>query len=113
MSKNASVATTVFRLAALFTFLAVAMGAVVAATKSGASCPTWPGCRADHLTPQWQLNPVIEFTHRVVAMTACPLVLGAAVMSTRLSWSSRGLRFLPWVALVGVVAAAAFGRLAV
>ena len=45
MPENASApstaALTVFRFAALFTFLAVATGAVVCATGSGASCPTW------------------------------------------------------------------------
>ena len=104
---------TVFRLAALFTFLAVAMGAVVCATGSGAACPTWPGCRPDQITPQWQLSPIIEFTHRVVAMTAGPLVLAAAVLSRRLHGPNRWVRILPWVALVGALAAGAFGRLVV
>ena len=117
MPKNASVpptaAVTVFRLAALFTFLAVAMGAVVCATGSGASCPTWPGCRPDQITPQWQLNPVIEFVHRVVAMSAGPLVLAAAVMSRRLAGPNRWVRILPLVALAGALAAGAFGRLTV
>ena len=115
MPKNASApptaVLTVFRLAALFTFLAVAMGAVVCATGSGASCPTWPGCRPDQIAPQWQLSPLIEFTHRVVAMTAGPLVLAAAVMSRRLR--GRWVRILPLVALVGALAAGAFGRLVV
>ena len=117
MPKNASVpptaAVTVFRLAALFTFLAVAMGAVVCATGSGASCPTWPGCRPDQITPQWQLNPMIEFVHRVVAMSAGPLVLAAAVMSRRLAGPNRWVRILPLVALAGALAAGAFGRLTV
>src|SRR5450759_4253104 len=104
---------TVFRLAALFVFLAVAMGAVVCATGSGASCPTWPGCRPDQITPQWQLSPLIEFTHRVVAMAAGPLVLAAAVMSRRLRGHGRWVRILPLVALVGALAAGAFGRLVV
>ncbi|MEP7192011.1 MAG: cytochrome oxidase assembly protein [Actinomycetota bacterium] len=117
MPKNTSArpaaALTVFRLAALFTFLAVAMGAVVCATGSGASCPTWPGCRPDQITPQWQLSPLIEFTHRVVAMSAGPLVLAAAVMSRWLTAPSRWVRILPLVALVGALAAGAFGRFAV
>jgi len=117
MPKTASspptAALTVFRLAALFTFLAVAMGAVVCATGSGASCPTWPGCRPDQITPQWQLSPLIEFTHRVVAMSAGPLVLAAAVMSRRLPAPTRWVRILPLVALVGALAAGAFGRLVV
>jgi cytochrome c oxidase assembly protein subunit 15 len=106
-------ALTLFRLAALFTFLAVAMGAVVCATGSGASCPTWPGCRPDEIAPQWQLSPLIEFTHRVVAMASGPLVLAAAVMSRRLPGPNRWVRILPLVALVGALAAGAFGRLVV
>jgi cytochrome c oxidase assembly protein subunit 15 len=106
-------ALTVFRLAALFTFLAVAMGAVVCATGSGAACATWPGCQPDQITPHWQLNPMIEFVHRVVAMSAGPLVLAAAVMSRRLGGQNRWLRILPLVALAGAIAAGAFGRLVV
>ena len=117
MPKNASAPSaavlTVFRLAALFTFLAVAMGAVVCATGSGAACPTWPGCRPDEIAPQWELSPLIEFTHRVVAMATGPLVLAAAVMSRRLPGPNRWVRILPWVALVGALAAGAFGRLVV
>ena len=117
MPQNASApptaALTLFRLAALFTFLAVAMGAVVCATGSGASCPTWPGCRPDEIAPQWQLSPLIEFTHRVVAMASGPLVLAAAVMSRRLPGPNRWVRILPLVALVGALAAGAFGRLVV
>lgn len=113
MSQNASAPRTVLRLAALCTFLAVAMGAVVCATKSGAACPTWPGCRPDQITPQWELSPVIEFTHRVVAIAAGPLVLAAAVMSTRLPGLDRWVRILPWVALAGALASGAFGRLVV
>ncbi len=117
MPKNAfapsPAALTVFRLAALFTFLAVAMGAVVCATGSGAACPTWPGCRPDQIGPQWQLSPLIEFTHRVVAMSAGPLVLAAAVMSRRLPGRDRWVRILPLVALAGALAAGAFGRLVI
>ena len=117
MPQNASAPPTaaliLFRLAALFTFLAVAMGAVVCATGSGASCPTWPGCRPDEIAPQWQLSPLIEFTHRVVAMASGPLVLAAAVMSRRLPGPNRWVRILPLVALVGALTAGAFGRLVV
>ena len=104
---------TVFRLAAGFTFLAVAMGAVVCATGSGAGCPTWPGCRPDALAPVWQTAPVIEFTHRVVAISAGPLVLAAALLGLRLPGRDPWVRVLPWVALAGAGAAGAFGRLVV
>jgi cytochrome c oxidase assembly protein subunit 15 len=104
---------TVYRAAALFTFLAVAMGSVVCATKSGASCPTWPGCRTSQLTPQWQLSPVIEFTHRVVAVSAGPLLLGAGVLGARWRGGDRWLRVIPWIALVGALASGFFGRLVI
>lgn len=110
MSTRPSAVLIVFRLAALFTFLAVAMGAMVCATGSGAACPTWPGCFPDQIAPEWQTNPLIEFTHRVVAITAGPLVLAAALMSLRLKGVIGWVRILPWVALVGAVAAGAFGR---
>jgi cytochrome c oxidase assembly protein subunit 15 len=106
-------ALAVFRLAAGFTFLAVAMGSVVCATGSGAGCPTWPGCGPDALTPQWRLEPVIEFTHRVVAVGAGPLVLAAALTAMRLHFVDRWVRILPWFALAGALAAGAFGRLVV
>lgn len=116
MPKNDSAPTavlTIFRVAAVFTILSVVMGAVVCATGSGASCPTWPGCRPDQITPQWELSPLIEFTHRVIAVSTGPLVLAAAVMSRRLHGPNRWVRILPLVALAGALAAGAFGRLAV
>lgn len=104
---------TVFRLGAVFAFLAVTMGSVVCATGSGAGCETWPGCRRGTVTPQWALEPVIEFTHRVSAFGSGPLILAAAVMALRLRTTDVWVRVLPWVALACVFAAGAFGRLAV
>ncbi len=104
---------TVFRLAALFTLLAVAMGSLVCATESGAACPTWPGCYASGVLPGWQLNPVIEFAHRIIAIAAGPLVLAAAIMSRRAPRNDPRIRLLPWVAVAGAAAAAIFGRLVV
>jgi len=48
-----------------------------------------------------------------VAITTGPLVLAAAVMSRRLPAQQRWVRILPIVALLGALAAGAFGRLAV
>lgn len=117
MSREASAsstnALTVFRLAAGFTFLAVAIGSTVCATESGAACPTWPGCYPEQVVPGAELNPVIEFAHRLVAIGVAPLVLAAALMAWRLPGAARSVRVLPWVALAGVVAAGTFGRLVV
>lgn len=107
------VVRTVFRLAALFTLLAVVMGSLVCATESGAACPTWPGCHIDQITPGWHINPIIEFTHRVVAILVGPLVLAAGVLSRRVPGGDPRVRVLPWVALLGALAAGFFGRLIV
>ncbi len=106
---------TVYRLAGLFTFLAVAMGSLVCATESGAACPTWPGCYPEQLGPALHLNPLIEFTHRVVAVLAGPLVLAACLSAVfaRPRHRDPWVRRLPWVALVGALAAGIFGRLVV
>lgn len=104
---------TVFRLAALFTFVAVAMGSVVCATESGAACPTWPGCYPGQVAPQWEPGSLIEFTHRLAAIATGPLVLAAAVLSRRLPRRDRWATVLPWLALAGALAAGVFGRLVV
>ncbi len=109
-ARSSTAALTVFRLAGLFTFLTAAMGAVVSATKSGAACPTWPGCNPGEIAPPLAMSPVIEFTHRVVAMTTGLLILGAALTGGRLRRPDRWVRALPWVAMVGAIASAAFGR---
>lgn len=119
MSKNTRVPPTATatvalpRLAAAFAFLTVAMGAVVCATNAGAACPTWPGCHPDQITPGWAASPVIEFTHRVVAFATGPLLLAAAVASTRHRRVDRWLRVLPWLAVAAAVVSATFGRLVV
>jgi heme a synthase len=113
VSRGSAVAVTIFRLAGLFTFLAAVMGAVVSATQSGAACPTWPGCRSGDVAPSLEVGPVIEFTHRVVAMTAGPLILAAALMAGRLPRPDRWVRTLPWVGLGGAIVAASVGRLVV
>lgn len=103
-------AVWLFRATAVATMLVVAMGAVVCATRSGAACLTWPGCFPDQLVPRWELNPVIEFAHRVVAMSTGLLVLACALLSGRLPGRDRWLRILPPVALLCAVASALFGR---
>ncbi|HET9656385.1 MAG TPA: hypothetical protein VFP72_13600 [Kineosporiaceae bacterium] len=103
----------IFRAAALLTFLAVSVGAVVCATGSGAACPTWPGCHPGDVVPGWQLNPVIEFGHRAVAVSSGPAILLAALFGLRLHRAGVAVRVLPWVALAGAVASGAFGRAAI
>jgi len=107
---GARAAVVVFWLAAVFTLLTAVMGAVVSATQSGAACPTWPGCFPGSVAPPAAVHPVIEFTHRAVAMTAGPLILAAALLAGRLPRPTRLLRTLPWIALACAGVAAAVGR---
>jgi cytochrome c oxidase assembly protein subunit 15 len=100
-----------FTAAALLTFASVVMGAVVCATQSGASCPNWPGCYVDSFVPAVQLNPMIEFTHRVIAGITGPAVVVAAILASRLP--DRRPRVLAWIGLAGTVAAGVFGMLTV
>lgn len=102
-----------FAVASVLTLLAVVMGSVVCATESGAACPTWPGCYPDRITPEVELNPLVEFTHRVVAILSAPSVLYAALRARRLPTSERFVRMAPWLALAGALAAGVFGMLTV
>ena len=88
-----------FTAAAILTFASVVMGAVVAATQSGASCPNWPGCYIDQFAPAAQLSPLIEFTHRVIAGATGPTVLVATILGRRLV--DPRPRRLAWIALAG------------
>jgi cytochrome c oxidase assembly protein subunit 15 len=100
-----------FAAVALLTFASVVMGAVVCATQSGASCPNWPGCYSDSFVPAVELNPMIEFIHRVIAGITGPAVLVAAILARRLP--DPRPRILAWIGLAGTVAAGVFGMLTV
>jgi cytochrome c oxidase assembly protein subunit 15 len=102
-----------FRLAALFTFLSVLMGAVVCATESGFDCPSWPGCYPDRITPIGDINPWIEFTHRTVAILTGPILLAAAILGQRSPAVPGWIKAAQWLALAGGAAAAVFGMLIV
>lgn len=100
-----------FTAAALLTFASVVLGTVVCATQSGASCPNWPGCYPDSFAPAVQLNPMIEFVHRVVAGATGPTVLAAAILGRRLA--DPRPRRLAWIGLAGTISAGVFGMLIV
>lgn len=113
-----------FTAAAVLTSASLVMGAVVCATQSGAACPNWPGCYGDRFlpTPGAGLadNPLIEFTHRVVAGTTGPAVLVAAVLATwapgipsRAREADPRVRRLAWLGLAGTLSAGIFGMLIV
>ena len=109
MTTPTSAATNpLFRAATLLTLLSVIMGSLVCATESGLACPTWPGCYPGQLVPGLHLPPWIEFAQRLIS-GACLIVLVMAGMSVWRRKDDPWLRWLPWVAVVGALAAAIFG----
>lgn len=115
-----SATTTVYRAAAVITFAAVAMGSLVCATDSSAACPNWPGCYVGQVMPAGALNPLIEFVHRVVAVSTGPLLLAAGLLGLRLGHRTPTgrrvdpvVQVLPWIALAGALAAGIFGMITI
>lgn len=106
-----AVTRAVFVAAAIVTFAAVALGSVVCATDSSAACPNWPGCYVGQIAPEAQLNPILEFVHRVVAVSSGPLLLAAAIVGLRVRDAL--VKVLPWVAFVGAMIAGVLGMLTV
>lgn len=101
-----------FVVAAAVTFGAIALGSVVCATDSSSACPNWPGCYPGQIGPEVALNPIVEFVHRVVAVSTAPLLLACGIVGWLRS-KDRLVRILPWVALVGAFIAGVLGMLTV
>lgn len=108
----ATATVTLYRVAAVLTFAAVALGSLVCATDSSAACPNWPGCYVGQLMPRVALNPIIEFVHRVIAVSTGPVLLAAALVGLRRR-RDLTVAVLPWVALAGAIAAGVFGMLTI
>lgn len=99
-------------IAAVITYLLVAMGGVVCVTGAGSGCPDWPGCYGG-IVPPLHMTAVIEYLHRFVAAIAFPLIVAAAVVSWRKSRTMRWLSWPPAMAVVLVLVVSAFGAVAV
>lgn len=66
------------------TLFLVAVGVWVRATGSGLGCPDWPLCHGGVVPPGDQgSEPIIEFTHRIVAGIVGLLVVATAFMAWR------------------------------
>lgn len=111
-STPAPATVTLYRVAAVLTFAAVALGSLVCATDSSASCPNWPGCYVGQVMPQVALSPIVEFIHRVVAVSTGPVLLAAALVGLRRR-RDLTVAVLPWLALAGAFAAGVFGMLTI
>ena len=68
------------RFSTFVVFGTVALGAVVCATDSSAACPNWPGCYEGQITPEIQLNPIIEFVHRVFSVSCAPVIIISGIL---------------------------------
>ncbi|MDO5077430.1 heme A synthase [Corynebacterium sp.] len=99
------------RFSTFVVFGAVALGAVVCATDSSAACPNWPGCYEGQITPEIQLNPIIEFVHRVFSVSCAPVIIISAILLRK--HPDPRVRWLPWVALLGAFGAGIFGMMTI
>lgn len=92
------------------TFLLVSLGSVVCITNASGGCPDWPRCHG-RLVPPMQMDSILEYMHRVVALITGPLILATAIAGLRRR--EKIVRWLPWIAVVLTIAVAIFGAFAV
>jgi len=100
---------------AVATYLLIVWGGIVRVTGSGNGCGTtdqWPLCHGS-LLPAWQINTLIEFTHRWIA-SICTLLV---IVLTACAWiwyrHQRRIRIGATVAAALFVVQIALGALAV
>lgn len=101
-----------FALATGLTFLLVIMGGTVCVTGSTLGCPDWPGCYG-RLVPPPRADSIIEYSHRLLALLAAPLVLAAAILGWRRTRSLRWVSRPPLAAFGLFVVVSIFGAFAV
>jgi cytochrome c oxidase assembly protein subunit 15 len=106
-----------FRRLAVLSLVAVCLivlsGAAVRLTGSGLGCPDWPTCYRTQVTPQLALHPLVEFSNRMVTILLTVLVGGTFLAALRRRPFRRDLVWLAGGLVVGVLAQAAIGGLAV
>jgi len=94
-------------------WLIVLTGAAVRVTDSGLGCRHWPGCEQGHPLPAKDYHAFIEFGNRAIGGVVIVLVLLTAVSSFFVPGLSRRARRLALAILVGTLAQAPLGYLAV
>jgi protoheme IX farnesyltransferase len=76
--------------AAVMVYVLIVAGGVVRVTGAGLGCPDWPLCYG-RLLPPLRIDAILEYSHRLAASLASPLVLATAVAA----WVRHRSR--PWV----------------
>ena len=79
--------------AAVMTFILIVVGGIVRVTESGLGCPDWPLCYG-RLIPPLEFTAIVEYTHRLAASLASPLILATAVVAWLRHRSARWIRNL-------------------
>lgn len=96
------------------TFVLVAIGGLVRATKSGLGCGTdWPDCAGDAIPFFGSRAVVIEFSHRLMAAVVILLLAILVVVAWRQRDRSRRLMWTSILALGLVMSQAALGAIVV
>jgi len=90
----------------------VALGGVVRVTGSGLGCPDWPLCHGG-IIPPFQLETLIEYSHRLSASVLSVLVVAATVLAWRVVRENRTAIFSTAAALGLVAMAAVLGGVTV
>lgn len=97
---------------AVATYLLIVFGGIVRITNSKLTCPDWPTCFGDWLTPIGD-DVLLGYTHRVLALIVGIMLL-VAVLWVRAQFSNKRLLKLPlYGALILVIGQGVLGQLVV
>ena len=95
------------------TFFLIVFGNVTRVSDSGMGChDDWPRCQG-RWYPPFELQPIIEYTHRTIAAYLGLLVLAVAIGTVLAKGTSRRTKVAGWSALVLVIFQALLGAVTV
>jgi heme o synthase len=97
---------------AVATLALVAIGGIVRATGSGLGCPDWPRCFGSWIPPL-RFESIIEYSHRLTAVTVGILVVATAWVAWRRARADRGILWPAAAAIPLVAVQAGLGRVVV